>query len=87
MQAKIKELQQALEGFVQQSRRSILVIELEESELIFVMKMLQTMDQQDNANVYGLFPEAVTKTSSAYVSEIVKCGAKRTRTSSSTRQI
>ena len=72
MQAKIKELQQALEGFVQQSRRSILVIGLEESELIFVMKMLQTMDQQDNANVYGLFPEAVTKTSSAYVSEIVK---------------
>jgi hypothetical protein len=45
MQAKIKELQHALEGFVQQSRRSILVIGLEESELIFVMKMLQTMGQ------------------------------------------
>jgi hypothetical protein len=72
MQAKVKELKQALEGFVQQSRRSILVIKLEESELIFVMKMLQTMDQQDNANVYGLFPEAVTRTGNAYVSEIVK---------------
>ena len=71
MRAKIKELQQALEMFVQQSRRSILVIRLEESELIFVMKLLQTMDQQDNANVYGLFPEAVTKSSSAYVTEVL----------------
>jgi tetratricopeptide (TPR) repeat protein len=71
MQAKIKELQQALDGFLQQSRYSVLVIGLEESELIFVLKMIQTMDQGDNANVYGLFPQAVAKPSPDYVGEII----------------
>jgi tetratricopeptide (TPR) repeat protein len=72
MQAKIKELQQALEGFVQQPRRSVLVVSLEETELVYVLKLVQTMDQQDGANVYGLFPQAVAKTSGAYVDEVIK---------------
>ena len=71
MQAKIKELQQALEGFVQQSRRSLLVVSLEETELVYVLKLLETMDRQDAANVYGLFPQAVSTGSSAYVAEVL----------------
>jgi tetratricopeptide (TPR) repeat protein len=72
MRAKIEELQRALEGFVQQARRSILVISLEESELVLVLKLIQTMDQQDNANVYGLFPEPVRQSSGAYVGDVIK---------------
>ena len=72
MQSKIKELQQALEGFIQQSRRSVLVISLEESELIYVLKLIETLDQQDKANVYGSFPQPVDKGSSAYVGDIIK---------------
>jgi hypothetical protein len=72
MQSKIKELQEALEGFVQQGQSSVLVIALEESELTLVLKMVETMDQQDNANVYALFPEAASKSSDAYVSEVIK---------------
>jgi tetratricopeptide (TPR) repeat protein len=71
MQAKIEELQQALQGFVQQSRRSVLVVSLEETELVYVLKLLETMDRQDGANVYGLFPQAVGPSSSAYVAEIL----------------
>ena len=72
MLGKIKELHKALGGFVQQSQRSILVISLEESELVLVLKLIQTMDQQDNANVYGLFPAPITKGGSAYVADVVK---------------
>ena len=72
MQAKIKELTQALEGFVQQSRRSVLVISLEESELVYVLKLIETLDQQDKANVYGSFPQPAGKGSSAYVDDIIK---------------
>ena len=72
MQSKIKELQKALEGFIQQSRRSVLVISLEETELIYVLKLIETLDQQDKANVYGSFPQPVDKGSSAYVDDIVK---------------
>jgi tetratricopeptide (TPR) repeat protein len=72
MQSKIKELQQALEGFIQQSRRSVLVISLEESELVYVLKLIETLDQQDKANVYGSFPQPVDKGSSAYVDDIIK---------------
>jgi MalT-like TPR region len=71
MQGKIKELQKALEGFVQQSRHSVLVIAVDEAELVYVLKMIKTMDEQDKANVYGLFPEAVSKSSSAYVAEVL----------------
>jgi hypothetical protein len=72
MQAKIKELQQALAGFIQQSRRCVLVLGLDDTELVYVLKLLQTMDQQDRANVYSLFPQAVDKGGSAYVGEVVK---------------
>jgi len=72
MQSKIKELQKALEGFTQQSRRSVLVISLEESELIYVLKLIETLDQQDKANVYGSFPQPVDKGSSAYVDDILQ---------------
>jgi tetratricopeptide (TPR) repeat protein len=72
MQAKIRELQQALTGFLRQSRRSVLVLALEDTELVYVLKLLQTMDQQDRAHVYGLFPQAADKSSSAYVGEVVK---------------
>ena len=72
MQSKIKELQQSLEGFVQQSRRSVLVISLEESELVYVLKLIETLDQQDKANVYGSFPQPVDKGSGAYADDIIK---------------
>ncbi len=75
MQSKIKELQQALEGFIQQSRRSVLVISLEESELVYVLKLIETLDQQDKANVYGSFPQPVDKSSSRYVDAIIKAVA------------
>jgi hypothetical protein len=71
MQAKFKELHDALAGFLEQSRRSLLVVSLEESELPYVLKMIQTMDQQDNANVYGLFPQSLAKSSGAYVDEVI----------------
>jgi hypothetical protein len=77
MQSKIKELQQALEGFVQQSRRSVLVISLEESELVYVLKLIETLDQQDKANVYGSFPQPVDKGSGAYADEVSSSGARQ----------
>lgn len=69
MQAKIKELQQALAGFVQQSRRQVMVVGLDETELVYVMKLLESMDQQDGANVYGVFPESVSGAS--YAGEVI----------------
>ena len=71
MRAKIKELQQAFEGFVQQSKSSILIVSLEETELVYVLKLLETMDRQDGANVYGMFPQAVGPRSSTYVAEVL----------------
>jgi tetratricopeptide (TPR) repeat protein len=40
--------------------------------LVVVSKLIQTLDQQDDANVYGLFPEAVETSGSAYVTQVVK---------------
>jgi len=68
MFSRLKEVQDVLADFVHQDRYQALVVRATNVELIYLLKMVETLDQREPAHVFGLFPQPVTGDAAAYVS-------------------
>jgi hypothetical protein len=71
MHSIVKELHQTLTEFVQQDRYRVLVIRLTEDALPLVLKLIQTLDQQEGAHVFILSADAVPADAGAYVTAVL----------------
>lgn len=71
MYARLKEVQDVLADFVHQDRRQALVVRATNVELIYLLKMVESLDEREPAHVFGLFPQPVTGDAGAYVSSVL----------------
>src|SRR5947209_3170150 len=71
MLSKLNELQNTIVDFIHQDRYQVLVIRLDEAELLYVLKTIETLDQQEQAHVFGLFPQPVAGNADEYVRVIL----------------
>jgi tetratricopeptide (TPR) repeat protein len=71
MLSKLKEVQDALADFVHQNRYQALVIRATDVELIYLLKMVEGLDQREAAHVFGLFPQPVAGGAPAYVTTVL----------------
>jgi tetratricopeptide (TPR) repeat protein len=72
MLSKLKEVQDALAEFVHQDRYPVLVIRASDVELIYLLKMLEGLDQREPAHVFGIFAQPVSGDARAYVTSVVE---------------
>lgn len=71
MQSTLKEVEDALSGFVHQDRHGVMVVRVGNVELIYVLKMLEALDQREPAHVFGLFAQPVADDAKTYVTSVL----------------
>jgi tetratricopeptide (TPR) repeat protein len=71
MRSKLKELQETLVDFIEQDRYSVLIVRLTEPELPYAIKMIETLDQREQAHLFGLFTEPAVGDDNAYASAVL----------------
>jgi tetratricopeptide (TPR) repeat protein len=71
MFAKLKEVQDTLVDFVHQDRYQALVIRATDVELIYLLKMVEALDQREPAHVFGMFAQSVAGDAPAYVASVL----------------
>ena len=71
MYTRLKEVQDVLADFVHQDRRQALVVRATNVELIYLLKMVESLDEREPAHVFGLFPQPVAGDAGAYVSSVL----------------
>ena len=71
MNPRLKEVQDVLANFVHQDRHQALVVRATNVELIYLLKMIESLDEREPAHVFGLFPQPVKGDGDAYVSSVL----------------
>jgi hypothetical protein len=71
MISKLKDVGDTLADFVHQDRYPVLVIRASDVELIYILKMLEALDQREPAHVFGIFAQPVAGDASGYVTAVL----------------
>lgn len=71
MLSPLKDLQETLAEFIRQDRCPAMVVRLSDVELVYLLKMIQSMDEQDKAHVFALFPQPVSGDAGAYATAVL----------------
>src|ERR1700709_1941270 len=71
MPSKLDEIQDVLADFVHQDRYPALVVRANKVETIYLVKIVEALDQREGAHVFGLLAQPVAGDARAYVTSVL----------------